>query len=265
MGLAFPCCALQQAGKRKSFQQRKAVLGPQPQCYCALRSAWFCQAASARREDRHTVRKKQQKAVVAEQPALRAAARRHADSATHASTPAMATSSSLGQDNVWLQSGKAARSWSSLRHPRQNSGSQEGWDKVSRLQGALLASKFKAGGFTSRKHRRTAGDPSEVTSWAAPICGVVMALAHEHKELRKEGREPRSKEMLAKHEESLPLVSVSSTKKIPPLYQSKAQPLLGRKCLFKPGCQTCRGQPRVSQACWWSAAGAAQRENMISC
>lgn len=126
MGSAFPCCALQQAGKRQSLQQRKAVLGPQPRCYCALRSAGFCQAASARREDGRTVRKEQQKAVVEEQPALRAAARRCAGSATHASTPAMATSSSLGQDNTWLRCGKAGRSRSSLRHPQQDLGRQEG-------------------------------------------------------------------------------------------------------------------------------------------
>lgn len=62
------------------------------------------------------------------------------------------------------------------------------------------------------------GDPSEVTSWTASVCGIMMALALQHKELR--NGEPRSKEMLAKHKESLPLVSVSSTKKIPPAYQS---------------------------------------------
>lgn len=55
---------------------------------------------------------------------------------------------------------------------------------------------------------------------AAPVCGVMMAPALQHKELRKEDGEPRSKEMLAKREESLLLISVSSTKKIPPAYQS---------------------------------------------
>lgn len=42
-----------------------------------------------------------------------------------------------------------------------------------------------------------------------------MALALQHKEPSKEDGEPRSKEMLAKYKESLPLISVSSTKKIP--------------------------------------------------
>lgn len=139
------------------MQQRKAVSGPQSRCYYALRSAGFCQAAPARREDGLAVRKEQQKGVVAEQPVLRAAARRRAGSATHASTPAMATSSSLGQDNAWLQRGKVARSRSSLRHLQPDSGGQEGWGEVSSLQGALPASKFRLVVSLPQKHRRAAG------------------------------------------------------------------------------------------------------------
>lgn len=145
MGSVFPCCAPQQAGKRQSLQQRKAVLGPQPRCYCALWSAGLCQAAPARREDGRTVRKEQQKAVVAEQPVLRAAAR------LRASTPAMATSSSPGQDNAWLQRGRAARNQSSLRHPQHDPGRQEGWGEVScQLQNSGWC-------FPAPKHCRAAG------------------------------------------------------------------------------------------------------------
>lgn len=42
-----------------------------------------------------------------------------------------------------------------------------------------------------------------------------MVLALQNKELRKGNGEPRPKELLAKHKESLPLISVSSTKKSP--------------------------------------------------
>lgn len=133
VGSAFPRCALQQAGKRQSLQQRDAMLGPQPQCYLCFPVSWILPGCSSvARGWAHCggaalVRKEQQKALVEEQPALRAAARRHASSATHALTPAMATSSSLGQYNGWPQCGKAARSRSSQRHPQKDSARQEGW------------------------------------------------------------------------------------------------------------------------------------------
>lgn len=144
------------AGREEAeFAAEKSSVGPSATVLCALRSAGFCQAAPARREDGRTVRKEQQKAVVAEQPVLRAAAR------LRASTPAMATSSSLGQDNAWLQRGRAASSQSSLQ---QDPGRQERCGEVS--------FEIQAGVSLPQSTGELQGDPSEVTSWAAPVCRV---------------------------------------------------------------------------------------------
>lgn len=51
----------------------------------------------------------------------------------------------------------AAGSWSSLWHPQQDPGRQEGWGEVSCLQGALPASKFRLVVSLLRKYRRAAG------------------------------------------------------------------------------------------------------------
>jgi len=97
---------------------------------------------------------------------------------------------------------------------------------VSCLQDALPASKIQAAGFPPENDRRGAGRSFGILSWAALVCGVVIALAVQRKELGKEDGEPRSKEVLVKHKESVPPISASSTKKIPPAHQSWVLPVL---------------------------------------
>lgn len=223
MGSTFPCCALQQAGKRQSLQQRKAVLGPQPRCYFALRSAGFCQAASARREDGRTVRKEQQKAVVEEQPALRAAASCCSPlcnaclDSCHGNKFILRPGQHLA--TVWQSGQEPVQPAASPAGPRETGGMRDGV----RFHACKVVCQLQDSDWWFPYPKSTGelqGDPSEVMSWTASVCGIMMALALQHKELRNEDGEPRSKEMLAKHKESLPLVSVSSTKKIPPAYQS---------------------------------------------
>lgn len=80
--------------------------------------------------------------------------------------------------------------------------------------------KIQTGGFPTPKAQESCREILLRSRAGQHLCGIMMALALQHKELRNEDGEPRSKEMLAKHKESLPLVSVSSTKKILPAYQS---------------------------------------------
>lgn len=136
-GLCFPMPCPATGRKEVEFRAEKCDVGPTATLLLCVTVSWIlpgcsgtdgCIVAGAA-----SVRKEQQKAVVEEQPALRAAAGCRAGSKTRASTPAMATSSSSGQHKVWLWGG---------REPVQPAASPEGHREAGGMEGVFVPAKM---------------------------------------------------------------------------------------------------------------------------